>query len=145
MPGRLTRKAMALIDEHANSIIFVMFAVMLTVAVFAAIGWHNARNAQRRLNTVETTLEAERLGKRIADVSTCFNQAHSRPRLIVILRGIQTELAPDPRQALGDLIDEYEGSTPTETECARLARRKGIDPMPYLNDPPSEAAPTEEE
>lgn len=144
MPARLTRKAMRFIDEHANSIIFTLFGVMLVVAVFAAIGWHNARRAQERLTAVEAIVEAERLGKRIADVSTCFNQSRSRPRLIVILRGIQTELEPDPRQALGELIDEYEDATPSEDDCVRLARKNGIEPKPYLQNPPSEAAQEEE-
>lgn len=136
MPSRATRKAMDLIDEHANSIIFVMFAVMLVTAIFAAIGWNQARDAQRRLTTIEAERRAERVGKDVADVTTCFNAARNRPRLIIILRGISVELEPDPRQALNELIDQYGSDTPTLARCARLARERGIDPRPYIRNPP---------
>lgn len=138
MTARATRRAVDIIDEHANSIIFVMFAVMLITAVFAAIGWDKARKAEMRVTTVEANLAAEQLGKRIADVSTCFLQAHTRPRLVVILRGISLELENDPRQALLELIDEYEAETPTRKSCAELAREKGINPRPYLRNPPGQ-------
>jgi hypothetical protein len=130
---------MDLIDEHANSILFVMFVVMMIAATFAAIGWNKARDAQRRLTSVEAVQRQEELGKRVADVTTCFNQAYGRPRLIVILRGIAVELEPDPRAAIQEIIDEYESTTPTEAACVKLARRHRINPGPYLKHPPARA------
>jgi len=139
MPKRLVRAPLNWLDRHANVVLFGLSVLMVLAAIFAAIGWNKARDAQRRLTTVESSLAAEKLGKQIADVTTCFNQAKSRPRLIVILRGISVELEPDPRQALNNLIDDYERGTPSVVECVVLARKNGIDPKPYLNNPPSEA------
>ena len=139
MPRRIHRKATAFIDEHANTILFLLSFLMVITAIFAAIGWNQARTAQRRLTNVEAIQQAELLGKNIADVTTCFNAAKNRPRLIVILRGISVELEPDPRQALGDLIDEYEMTTPATADCVALARKSGVDPKPYLKNPPSDA------
>jgi hypothetical protein len=93
---------------------------------------------------VEAQQAAERLGKAVADVTTCFNAAARRPALEVILRGIAAELEPDPRQALTQYIDEYTKDTPTEVDCIKLARKNGIDPKPYIQNPPSEAGNGEE-
>lgn len=139
MPKRLIRKALLVVDKHANMIIFLLAFGMLLVAVFAAVGWHNARNAQTRLTTVEEKQQAEELGKNIADVTSCFNRAKSRPGLVVILRGIAVKLDPNPRAATLKLIDSYEQNTPTVDDCVRLARKRNIDPKPYLRNPPSQA------
>lgn len=139
MPKRVARKGLLFVDEHANLIISVMFFAMLVVAIFAAVGWNNAHQAQERLNTVEANQQAEKLGKQIADVATCFNQAKNRPRLIVILRGISVNLRMEPRRALLDLINEYEARTAKVSDCVALARKNGINPKPYLKNPPSEA------
>lgn len=139
MIGRIHRRSVAFLDKHANTILFLLSCVMILTAIFAAIGWNKARTAQRRLTTVEATQAAEKLGKQIADVTTCFNAAKNRPRLILILRGISVELEPDPRQALNGLIDEYEMTTPAVADCVALARKNGVDPKPYLKNPPSEA------
>lgn len=137
--GRPTIWASRQIDRHANSILFVLLALAVIAGVWAALGWNKARDAQRRLTSVEAAQQTELTGKKIADVATCFNQAKNRPRLVVILRGIAVELEPDPRQALNELIDDYEHSTATEADCVALARKNGIDPKPYLKHPPSEA------
>jgi hypothetical protein len=139
MPKRLVRRPLNFVDRNANAILFGLSVLMVFTAIFAAIGWDKARNSQRRLTSVETTIAAERLGKQIADVTTCFNASRNRPRLILILRGISVELEPDPRQALNSLIDDYESSTPSTGDCIELARKNGIDPRPYLKNPPSDA------
>jgi hypothetical protein len=112
--------------------------------IVAVLGWNKAAEAQRRVTTVEAQQAAERLGKAVADVTTCFNAAARRPALEVILRGIAAELEPDPRQALTQYIDEYTKDTPTEVDCIKLARKNGIDPKPYIQNPPSEAGNGEE-
>lgn len=145
MPARITRRAMLVIDEHANTIIFLMFAVMLVTAIFAAIGWNKARGAERRVTVIEAERAAEAVGKNIADVTTCFNAARNRPRLILILRGIAVELEPDPRAAIQDFIDEYGSDTPTIASCSKLATDRGIDPRPYVQNPPSSAGTTTQE
>jgi lipopolysaccharide biosynthesis regulator YciM len=120
-------------------LLLLLLATTVIISIFAAVGWNKARDTQRRLTTVEAEQNAERLGKQIADVTTCFNQAKNRPRLTLILRGIAVELEADPRQALNELIDDYEASTPATTDCIALARKNHIDPGPYLKHPPSEA------
>lgn len=139
MSRRVLRGLMVKVGEHANPLLLLLLVVTIGVSIFAAAGWNKARDAQRRVNTVEAEQQAERLGKQIADVTTCFNQAKGRPRLIVILRGIAIELESDPRQALNELIDEYDAATPSQIDCIKLARKNGIDPKPYLKNPPSEA------
>lgn len=136
---RAIRKSLSLIGKHDSAILFVLLIVTLFLSVFAAVGWVKARDAQHRLNTVEATQKAELLGKHIADVTTCFNASKNRPRLITILRGIAVELEPDPRQQLYELLDEYEATTPTVVDCVALARKYGIDPKPYVQNPPSAA------
>ena len=127
------------IDRHANLVIFVLLVVSLVATVWAMLGWSAARNAQHRLGTVEARNQAEDLGKQVADVTTCFNQARNRPRLVIILRGISVELEPLPRDQLQSLIDEYSKDTPTVVQCVALARKYKIDPEPYLKNPPSQA------
>lgn len=139
MPDRVVRKGVDFIDKHATLLIFIMLVTMLLTAIFASVGWNQARQAQNRLNSVEETQRAEKLGKQIADVTTCFNRARNTPRFIVILRGLALELEPDPRQAVNELISEYEQDVPSKADCVALAKKNGIDPRPYLKNPPSEA------
>lgn len=139
MPKRLLRQTLTFVDEHANVILFLLSCAMVLTAIFAAIGWDHARNAQRRLTTVETKQRDEEIGKKIADVTSCFTRAKGRPQLILILRGIAVKLDPDPRHAVLELIDTYEHQTPSVADCVVLARKNGIDPKPYLKNPPSEA------
>jgi len=127
------------IDHHANTILFVLLVVSLIAAIWAALGWNKARDAQRRLTSVEATQKAEVLGKQIADVTTCFNQARNRPRLTIILRGIAVELEPLPQEQLQKLLDDYSRDTPARADCVVLARKYGIDPKPYVQNPPTEA------
>jgi len=135
MPRRIVQK----VGEYHAPILLLLLAATVVISIFSAIGWSRAKDAQKRLTSVEETQRAEALGKKIADVTTCFNQSKNRPKLIVILQGIAVELEPDPRQALNDLISEYEAGTPSPADCIALARKNGIDPKPYLKNPPSEA------
>jgi len=137
--GRPTVWVIRQIDRHANAIIFLLLVVSLLATVWAMLGWSAARNAQHRLTSVEARNQAEDLGKQVADVTTCFNQAKNRPRLVIILRGISVELEPLPRDQLQSLIDDYSKDTPTVVRCVALARKYKIDPEPYLKNPPSEA------
>lgn len=139
MPERLARRWVSFAGRHDELIILALCVALVVALIFAVLGWNKATDAQRRVTSVETQLETERIGKAIADVTTCFNQARVRPRLIKILRGIQVELEPDPRQALGDLIDEYDSDTPSTADCVILARKRGVDPRPYVQNPPSQA------
>lgn len=132
MPDRVLRNTLRFIDRWHSPILLMLGVALIIALIFAISGYTKAESAHE-------ALAAERLGKHIADVTTCFNQAQSRPRLILILRGIQAEVEPDPRQALAELIDEYERSTPSRADCSRLARELGIDPAPYLRNPPSQA------
>jgi len=125
--------------KHDEAIMLTLTAALVIALIFAVLGWNKAVNAQERVTSVETQLATEKLGKAIADVTTCFNQAMNRPRLLTILRGISVELEPDPRQQLSGLIDDYERDTPTNVDCIKLSRKTGIDPKPYINNPPSEA------
>lgn len=136
---RIVRPWLEFVGKHDTVILFLLLVVTVFLAVFAAIGWNKARNAQRRLTTVEATQAAEVLGKKIADTTSCFNRAYGRPGLIIVLRGIAVKLDPDPRQAVLELIDRYERDTPSVGDCVTLARKNGIDPKPYLRNPPSEA------
>jgi hypothetical protein len=133
------QRATAILDKHGEAILLLLMAALVIALIFAVLGWNKATDAQKRVTTVEAQQEAERLGKNVADVTTCFNAAKRRPGLIVILRGIAVELEPDPRQALNELIDAYGKDTPTTADCVVLARKRGIDPAPYINNPPSEA------
>lgn len=132
MPARVTRHAMNFIDEHANTIIFLMFVVMLLTAIFASIGWNQARNAQQRVNVIELDRAAERKAADIQRVSTCFTTARNRPRVIQILEGLAASLDDRvTRSALDDQIEAYDESTPTRTGCLALAAELGIDPKPF--------------
>lgn len=132
MPRRLIARWNEFSGVHASIIILLLAVALVIALVFAVSGFTKARG-------VESQLETERIGKQIADVATCFSSSRTRPRLVVILRGIQTELEPDPRQALGELISEYEKDTPTTQDCVDVAEGFGIDPSPYLRNPPTEA------
>ena len=137
MPERVYRKAEHYVEDHPFEVIMLLLVALVVALIFAISGYTKARN-------VENTLQAERLGKAIADVTTCFNSAERRPQLEVILRGIASELQPDPRAALNGYIDDYTKNTPTRDDCVELAESHGIDPQPYLNNPPSEAGKQED-
>ena len=143
MTRRLVRRALNFQGRHAQAISLVLSFALCVALIVAVLGWRSARDAQRRLTSVELQLTTEKIGKDIADVTTCFNAAKRRPGLIVILQGIAVELEPDPRQALNELIDQYGQDTPTVPDCVALARKRGIDPKPYVDNPPSEAGEKE--
>ena len=132
MPKRAVRQWFLLVDRYHKPLMFLMMLALIFALIVAVLGWNTARN-------VENQLQAERIGKAIADVTTCFNSADRRPQLETILRGIASELQPDPRAALNGYIDNYTANTPSRDDCAKLAESMSIDPAPYLSDPPSEA------
>ena len=144
MHKQLARRWAEFASRNAALMLFLMSAALVIALIVAVLGWNKAVEAQRRVTTVEAQQAAERLGKAVADVTTCFNAAARRPALVQILRGIAVELEPDPRQALNGFIDDYDRDTPTEVDCIKLARQKGIDPRPYIQNPPSEAGNGEE-
>jgi hypothetical protein len=139
MPDRVVRKTLELIGKHTSLVVFVLTVTMLIAAIFAALGWNEAREAQRRLTSVEQQQRDEATGKDIADVTTCFNQSYTTPTLIVILRGIAVKLDSDPRDATLALIDQMDNDSPTLQDCRMLARRLGIDPSPYIRNPSARA------
>ena len=139
MPDRIVRRYLEWSGDHDEIIKGVLLVALLLMTMVAFLGWNSARNAQQRVTSVETQLAAEQVGKAIADVTTCFNSADRRPQLETILRGIASELQPDPRAALNGYIDQYTKNTPTREDCVKLAEKNGLDPQPYLNNPPSEA------
>lgn len=129
---RAARRMMVWMDKHARGIMLGLMFVALISLLVAVSGWRKATDAQQKL-------EAERVGKAIADITSCFNAADRRPQLELILRGIAAELEPDPRQALTTYIDQYTKNTPTRADCVALAVKHHIDPGPYIKNPPSEA------
>lgn len=123
---------MDLIDEHANTIIFLMFAAMLIVAVFAALGWNKAEVAQTEVNQIELERAAEKKAADIDRVSTCFATVRNRPRVVQILEGLAAVVDDRiTREALDFQIKEYDERTPTRSECFDIADELGVDPKPY--------------
>jgi len=101
--------------------------------------------AQQRVTAVEVQLEAERVGKNIADVTTCYNRAYGRPALSVVLGVIAGVAADaDSRAIIMESINRYNRDTPTLAACERLAMERDIDPTPYIRNPPSKAGNEED-
>jgi hypothetical protein len=125
------------VGKHAVGIMLLLMFVALAALLVAVQGWRTATSTREQL-------QAEKLGKVIADVTSCFNAADRRPQLELILRGIAAEIEPDPRQALTTYIDDYTRNTPDRQDCVALAEKNGIDPKPYLKNPPSEAGKQQE-
>ena len=124
------------IGRHSNIIITGLLLVAFGLAIFAGDGYRRARDAQRRVNAIELERAQEEIGKRVADVATCFNRARSRPQLILVLRGIAGQLQDgDARRAALAVVMEYENDTPSRADCIALAKKQGVDPDPYLDEP----------
>ena len=133
MARRIVQRWFSFADRHYR-ILFLVMAVALVIAlIFAVSGFNKARS-------VEQDLAAERVGKAIADVTTCFNRANARPQLVRVLRALANAVDDQAdRLDVHDFVDQYEEQTPTRDECAATAAEMGIDPAPYLENPPSEA------
>jgi len=130
------RRAQEWVGRHRDLIITTLLIVAFGLAIFAGDGYRRARNAQQRVNAIELERAQEAIGKRVADVATCFNRARSRPQLILVLRGIAGGLSDgDARRAALQIVMEYESSTPGRADCIALARKLDVDPSPYLEDP----------
>lgn len=139
MPRTLER-LLAFQERHAQKILFVLAVALCVALVIAVLGWNEARQAQQRVTSVETQLETQRIGKNIADVTTCFNRAYGRPALSTVLRTIAGVAASsDDRAIINGAIRAYNEDTPSVVDCTVLARQRGIDPKPYIKDPPTEA------
>lgn len=143
MSRRLARRALAFQGRHTQAIVTLLSVALVIALVVAVLGWNEARQAQKRVTSVETQLETERIGKNIADVTTCFNRAYGRPALVTIFRVIAGVAADTTdRAVISEAIADYNRDTPTEMDCVRLARERGIDPKPYIKDPPLKAGNT---
>ena len=147
MPKRLVvipaERFVTFIGRHQRVVTAIlMFALLIALGV-AVAGWTAARNAEQRVNKLEfdrlADKAAQEQGQKIAQVTTCFNAAKSRPLLTTILRALASrEYDPAVRAAFDELISSYsEASTPgikgepNEQRCTALAERLGIDPGPY--------------
>jgi uncharacterized protein HemX len=133
MPYRAYRRAEDYVGRHSSQVILLLLVALVIALIFAVSGYNKARN-------VEQDLQAEKLGKAIADVTTCFNRANARPQLVRVLRALANAVDDQAdRLDVHDFVDQYEEETPTREECAATAVEMGIDPAPYLENPPSEA------
>ena len=130
------RRAQEWVGRHRDLIITILLMVAFGLAVFAGDGYRRARNAQQRVNAIELERAQEAIGKRVADVATCFNRARARPQLTLVLRGIASQFQDgDQRRAALQLVMDYEAETPGRADCIALARKLDVDPAPYLEDP----------
>lgn len=114
-----------------------MFALVI-VLIVAVAGWTAARNAERRVTTLESVLSNT---QNVAQVATCFSAARSRPLLTTILSALASgEHDPAVRAAYDQLIGSYATAPtpgiqgePTIERCTKLAKRLHVDPTPYLD------------
>lgn len=147
MPDRLVRiparKLMAFVSGHEQLVVAIlMFALVIALGI-AVAGWAAARNAEQRITKIELDRIADKAvaeqGKKISQVTTCFNAAKQRPLLTTVLRALSgAEHDPAARSAFDQLILEYEtaptpgiNGTPTDESCTALAKRLGVNPNPY--------------
>jgi uncharacterized membrane protein len=127
-------------SRNASLLLFLMSGILVVALVVAVLGWNKAKTAQQRVTAVEVQLEAERVGKNIADVTTCFNRAYGRPALSAVLRTIAgVTIDSTDRTIINRAIEKYNRDTPTVDACRALAVERNIDPTPYINNPPTEA------
>lgn len=131
------------VTRHPQVVITLLsFALLIALGV-AIGGWVAARNAEQRVSKIEieraTEIAVNEQGKKISQVTTCFNSAVNRPLLTTILRALASrENDPVVREAFDQLISDYESTStpnikgpPTEAKCHALAKRLGINPAPY--------------
>lgn len=136
MPRRVVARYVSWIDKNHRLVLSGLLVVMLILAGLATDGYVKARDAQRRVNTIEFERSQEAIGKRVADVATCFNRARARPQLTIVLRAIAGGLADgEARRAAQTVVNDYERSTPGRADCIALAKKLGVDPSPYLENP----------
>ena len=69
MTRRLVRRALNFQGRHAQAISLVLSFALCVALIVAVLGWRSARDAQRRLTSVELQLTTEKIGKDIADVA----------------------------------------------------------------------------
>jgi len=147
MPERIVkvpaRAFLRFVDHHQRAVITaLMFALVIALGV-AVSGWTAARNAEQRVNALEVARTADQAaaaqGAKIAQVTSCFNAAKTRPLLTTILRALAAnETDPAVRAAFDQLISDYETAStpglrgsPTDESCTALAKQLGVDPQPY--------------
>lgn len=130
------RRAIDWIGYHSKGILTGLLLLSVALAIFAGDGYRRAADAQRRVNAIELERQQEEVGKRVADVATCFNRARARPQLTLVLRGIAGQFEDgDQRRAALQLVTDYEADTPGRADCIALAKKLGVDPGPYLENP----------
>ena len=130
------RRIIDWVGKRANILITGLLLLSLGLAIVAISGYSKAANAQDRLNVLAVERAQEEVGKRVADVATCFNRARSRPQLILVLRGIAGQLADgDARRAALSVVTAYENDTPSRADCIALAKKLEVDAKPYLEQP----------
>lgn len=136
MPHRLARRSVQWVGRHANILLTCLLMLSMALALVAVIGFNKARDAQSRVNAIELERTQEAIGKRVADVATCFNRARSRPQLALVLRGIAGQFEDgDARRAALSIVMDYERTTPGRADCIALAKKLEVDPGPYLDNP----------
>lgn len=130
------RRAIDWIGYHNKGVLTGLLLLSIALAIFAGSGYRKAADAQRRVNLIELERQQEAVGKRVADVATCFNRARARPQLTLVLRGIAGQFPDgDQRRAALQLVMGYEADTPGRADCIALAKKLGVDPGPYLENP----------
>lgn len=131
------------VSRHEQVIVAVLaFALLIALGV-AVAGWTAARNAEERITKIEVERAADQAareqGEKIAQITTCFNTAKSRPLLTTVLRAMAAgESDPAVRTAINLLISNYENAgvpgvdgQPTQEKCVALAKRLNVNPAPY--------------
>jgi len=130
------RRVVSWVGRRANVIITGLLLLSLGLAIVAISGWVKADAAQRKINLIEFQRQQEAIGKRVADVATCFNRARSRPQLVIVLRGIAAQLPDgDSRRAAQQVVMDYEKQTPGRADCIALAKKLDVDWKPYVEEP----------
>ena len=142
MPKRIVlipaRRFIGFVNHHQNFVIAILMFALLVALGFAVAGWTAARNAERRVTSLEIALANT---QNVAQVATCFSAARSRPLLTTILSALASgEHDPAVRAAYDQLIGSYATAPtpgiqgePTIERCTRLAKRLHVDPTPYLD------------
>lgn len=101
----------------------------LIVVVLSIIGF----SLRQKVTNLERDARAEKLATSTAEVATCYAAARGRPRLIIILRLLQTTAERDvvAQAAIRETIDEYQMATPTVLECDKRAIEAGFRPEDF--------------
>lgn len=135
MPKRLVVRPLKWAGRYAAPIILLLLVLSTVMTIVAASGYTKARDAQRRVNRVELARLTEKKAADVDRVATCFRTVQVRPQIIEIFTAIANQQEFGAKEAITELIMEYDRTTPTEAKCIEIANSLGIDPSLYLNPP----------